>query len=1650
MNFYEIIDLFRSTTLSETDKGNKFERLIKNWFKTVPLYRDQIKDVWLWSEFPYRKSFSEHDIGIDLVVETLDHNFWAVQCKCYAEGTSVQKHSVDSFLSCVDKKFSDNENHELEFSYAFWVDTASNWSPNARESILNRKIPFRRIDKELLNNSNVNWDKLYHGENGKEARNFAKSPFQHQIEAVDKAREHYVNQGNTRGKLIMACGTGKTYTALKIAEDILDKKGLVLFMVPSIALLGQTLNAWKTDASFEFSAICVCSDSKVSKKSQNSSDIEIESVEDLAYPACTSAESIKRQILKAREQHSLVVVFSTYQSVDVVAEAQKLICSESDQAYGVFDFIICDEAHRTTGVKLNNAADESYFIKIHSDANVSGKKRLYMTATPRLYGENAKVKASIKNCILCSMDDESIYGKEFYRVGFTYAVEHGLLTDYKVLVLTMSEDEVPDNVLSKIRDNTAKEFNTDDTIKLLGVINGLSKKITGDKGQTWDADPGVMRRAVAFCRKIGSVAEPGTSKNIEDVLPKLCELYKDNLTEEDKQKVVDIKAHHVDGGMNAQERGEYLSWLNQNGEENECKVLTNVRCLSEGVDVPALDAIIFLSSRNSQVDVVQSVGRVMRNFHRGQPDEKKYGYIIIPIVVPADVKPEDALDDNERFAVVWDILNALRSHDESFNACINSISLNKNHNDSKVIIGKSGFQVGSDGLLHDADPNEGAQLSDEDIGVQLNIRFGDLQQGIYARLVEKCGDRLYWENWAGKVGKIAQDFIERISRMVEEGREHKTEFDEFVNSLRKNLNPEVTNNQAVVMLAQHMVTKPVFDALFEEYNFSLNNVVSQSMQQMLDILTSEGMEKDTEELRKFYENVRMNVRHIDNLEGKQTIIKTLYEKFFKLAFPKTTEQLGIVYTPVECVDFIINSVNAILNKEFSSSLSSEGVHILDPFAGTGTFIVRLLQSGLIRKEDLIRKYTQEIHCNEIVLLAYYVADINIEAAFHALISSDQYIPYNGICLTDTFQLNEEQDNDIFTQILKGNTDRMERQKKQPIMVCFGNPPYSAGQKSANDNAQNLHYPNLEKRLASTYAANTKATNKNSLYDSYIKAFRWASDRILLNDNDRGVIAFISNGGWLDGNAMDGMRKCLEDEFSSIYVLNLRGNQRTSGELSRKEGGKIFGSGSRTPVTITILVRKPKAANSKAVIYYHDIGDYLSREEKLKKLSESASIESIDWKIIKPNEKHDWINQRNSDFDALIPLGDKNNKNPDKQTVFNDNYTNGLKTNRDSWCYNSSSKVLESHLRRSIDFYNQTVDEYEEARNANPRLSVTDFLEKNNKFDSSKFSWDAAQKDRDVKDRRKYFFDQNCLFTSLYRPFYKQVTYFNRDLNNRVYQLPKIFPHPELDNLVICVSGVGDANFSCLISNCLVDLHLNGTCQCFPLYYFEKSSVQSEMFNNYETLERQYIRKDGITDWFAGEIKKRFNLKKTNKKQIFYYIYGLLHSKTYRKHYAQELKKSLPRIPIVDKYEDYIAFAEAGKQLSDLHLNYENRRTPSDVTLTITGNPSSDDDFEFYKVIKMKYPKKGETDTIIYNSHILIENIPQKAYEYVINGKSAIDWIMERYQITQNKESLIINDPNDWSKEHNKPKYILDLLVSIITVSMETAEIVNNLPQLKLS
>jgi len=496
MTFEDILHKFRSTSFTEKEKGTRFERIIRSWFLSDPRY-NHLTDVWLWEDFPARADFGGKDTGIDLVARTELGDYWAIQCKCYAADAVISKPTVDSFLATSSRTFADPVTlRTVRFAARVWVSTTSHWGANAEEALRNQDPPVNRINPVDLATSPVDWDKLLKGIEGRKSLRSGKQPLEHQLNAISAAHRHYIEEEHARGKLIMACGTGKTYTSLKIVEALTGGHGLVLFMVPSIALLGQTLNEWSADAAKPIRAVCICSDTKASRRAMkdNEDDAILDTALDLAQPATTNARAVCRQLHSYRHHDGLVCVFSTYQSVDAVAEAQRQLLKDTDGAFGSFDFIVCDEAHRTTGVKLSQA-DESAFTKIHSDENVSARRRLYMTATPRLYGENAKMRASLRDCVLCSMDDEALYGTEFFRVNFSYAVQKGLLTDYKVLVLTVSERDIPADIRADVMDTGRRDLNFDDTTKLIGVINGLSKQLRGDDGMTWQVDPRMMRRA---------------------------------------------------------------------------------------------------------------------------------------------------------------------------------------------------------------------------------------------------------------------------------------------------------------------------------------------------------------------------------------------------------------------------------------------------------------------------------------------------------------------------------------------------------------------------------------------------------------------------------------------------------------------------------------------------------------------------------------------------------------------------------------------------------------------------------------------------------------------------------------------------------------------------------------------------------------------------------------------------------------------------------------------------------------------------------------------------------------------------------------------------------------------------------------------------
>ena len=1228
------------------------------------------------------------------------------------------------------------------------------------------------------------------------------------------------------------------------------------------------------------------------------------------------------------------------------------------------------------------------------------KKRLYMTATPRLYTEGAKAKAARHEIEVFSMDDPATYGPEFHRLPFSRAVEQDLLSDYKVAIFTMYEPDA-DATLQGYVGTGGTEINITDATKFVGCWRALQNP-EGKSGD--DAANQPLTRAIAFNNTIRN------SKRLAEHWNGVIESAIQQMPEDLRPLNFECETQHVDGQHNAFDRKTRIEWL-KSGADGACRILSNARCLSEGIDVPALDAVIFMTPKNSHVDIVQAVGRVMR-----KAPGKQYGYIILPVAIPPGTDPADALDNNERFAAVWNVLRALRSHDDRLNAEINKIDLNNAPTDR--ILFPSG---GGDG-----DEDEGA--------LQQLISFGLAQippQDIYAKIVERCGDRRYWESWAKDVADIFNRVVSRIENLLDNPENDTLHewFDSFHNELRKTINASITQGNAVDMMAQHILTRPVFEALFEGYDFAAGNPVSVALDSLWQDFGEFGLEEETRDLKGFYESVQTRAQGIDNSEGRQTVLAELYQKFFKTATKKDADRLGIVYTPVEVVDLILHSADNVLQAEFGRSLSDEGVHIIDPFVGAGTFLARLLQLDLIKDADLERKYSDELHANEIVLLAYYIAAVNIEEVFRGRRGADSgYEPFKGIVLTDTFNLNKEGEPPTLfpKEWLPDNNERAERQQDLPIEIIVGNPPWSAGQKSSADDNPNVDYPDLEERIKETYAARSTATNKNSLYDTYKMAIRWASDRI----KEQGVIAFVTNGSWIDGNVDSGIRACLVEEFSSVYVLNLRGNQRTQGEQSRREGGKVFGSGSRAPVAITILVKNPNAEHDGCRILYRDIGDYLKQEQKLEILRDAGSISGIcDWQEITPDKHYDWIRQRDPAFEKFTPLGsDDARREIADNTIFR-LYSRGLATGKDAYIYNFSRDACAENGRRMTEVYLAALAEMEE----DPELTEHEAARRH----SSSLKWDGDLRNN-LRRMKKPQFDENYIRKVVYRPFISTNCYADYTFIQRKYQMDRIFPDESSENRVICVPGIGSKkSFSALIADKMPDLGFNEACQCFPRYRYQPPPATPAEADTTETLpgiEPESNRIDNISDTALDQFRYRYRDSTITKDMIFNYAYGILHASSYREQFVNNLYKEMPRIPFAP---DFHAFAEAGKALAALHLGYE---TCERYPLEVLGD-AQPHHFRLTETEKMKFV--GGAKTILkINDFVSLSGIPEETHRYVVNGRTPLEWFIDRYQIKEDKDSGILNDPNGWFAD---PRDLVTAIKRIVHVSVESTRIIEGLP-----
>ena len=1525
----DILQDIRNKADNKAEQGKQFEILTKRFLETEPGYKNQFKKVSLWKDWSKRTT---GDIGIDIMCERYDGTYCAVQCKFYDDSNTIQNHDVASFISAISAI---EKESNIAISQKIFVHTSGAESSTAIKKL--NGIQCTIIDKYKLESANVDWSEYPHS--------FVslQKPFtlrQHQQIALKDVIDGF--KSNDRGQLIMACGTGKTLTSLHIAQKMYGKGSMILYVVPSISLISQSMRDWSNNCTIPYNFMAVCSDKTVSTD-------EDSSLSDLECPVSTDPKTLKNH-LKLLSKERMNVIFSTYQSIKVVQNVMK-----GKQ----FDLILCDEAHRTTGVE-----GKSYFTTVHSDKNISSKKRLYMTATPKVYSDNVKNN----NDNISSMDDDKIYGPTFHRLTFTQAVEQDILCDFRVRILKIPANQVDQEFQKAISEEG--EISLDEMSKYAGIWHGLKYPNRHDKDQR------LLQRVIAFTNRIKTSkmfagiekSEDGTDHSFLNAVQQYESKHKS------KQSV---NVRHMDGKTNSNKRRQDLEWLkDSNQDKDTCRIISNARCLSEGVDVPALDGIVFVNPRKSQIDVIQAVGRVMR---KSDSTNKKYGYVIIPVVIPAGIPEHEALDDNKTFKPVWQVLKALRSHDEDLNREISLLALSK---DTEVT----------------SSLTDRIEVISVNADLQETVLTNEFLQHMESKLVDVVGERYYVEQFGKLAGEKSRDIKAQIENRINSNKYIKQEIDNFHKDLKELINDSVTFESTVQAISQHLVLAPIFNELFSD-GFITYNPISKAFN---DIVENIGLKEELKELEEFYDIVKQNISGIIDDTARQDCIRRIYDSFFKGADKKGSEKHGIVYTPPEIIDFIINSVQDVLVSEFGKDFADNNVKILDPFTGTGAFIAHLINSGYL-DSNLTKKYEQDIYANELMLLAYYVATVNIETTFKNRCTSKREIPFEGINYTDTFTHNplyhtgdsqHTKTQSKLNERFKYSHERIRRQNKHRLDVIIGNPPYSAGQDNYNDDNQNISYDTLDKRIEDTYIKKSLAHNKVSLYDSYIRSIRWASDRI----GNSGVIGFVTNASFVHSLTASGVRASLHEEFTDIWCFYLRGDGRRTGD-----GRNVFEypgtstGGSRTPIVITILVKNPK--KQKCRILYTEIeSKYYSGADKRDRIKELISIQGIkNWQIIIPDKHHDWIGQRNDEFERYVAMGSKETKSGQflNNSVFK-LYSRGIVTSRDTWTYNSSKDVLSKNMKKTIDYCNKQ----------NLKNPIMDPKQ-------AKWSSELTSKLRKTTPR----FDKNKIRNSLYRPFFKQYLYYDKTFNEAQYQIPKLFPEKDSNNIVIMIPYHHSGSPTVFITNITPNLSIVSAGQCFPLYTYENGTKQIN-----------------ITDNILNQYQKQYKKKTITKQDIFYYVYGLLHHEGYKKKFESNLQKEMPRIPMAPNFE---TFCTAGRKLADLHLNYETcKKYPI--------KPKA----KFGKLVKMAFTKVRKNGKLVLDKTKLmingIEVFDLPEIKYTVNGRTPIEWVIDRYQLKEYKESGIINNPTiDMTEEKT-----ISMIQRLVFVGVGSDKIISEISKLE--
>lgn len=1556
--------------------GKEFEKLTVNFFKKDLTYKNRFSKVWFEKHYPKRIG---GDTGIDIFAKERENDeIVGIQCKCYADNNPVDYVDVSKLVNACKK---------YDIKRSILVTTSDKLTAEVEATMQRDKM-------QLLNKSNFrassikNWDTHFD-------KIVTEKPKKLRTDQ-QKVHDDVINGfcSNDRGKMLMACGTGKTLTSLRITEDMKCKT--ILYLVPSISLIQQTMREWSDNSHGKNQYIAVCSDG-------TAGDDEGGQIYELERSPSTNKDAFVEQF-KKRNNYDMTIIFSTYQSIDIVKEGL-------EQANDTeLDLILCDEAHRTATKKqkYNKSTDKdeskdsekiemSVFGKVHEQEFIRSKKRLYMTATPKLYhGEKKDV---------FSMDDEKVFGPTFSTISFYDAVhgEKATLSDFKVKIAVLPEDRLPEYL--GMMEHLSNESGDDDKKRMAKLLEHKAKYAAAWHGILKPDDEPMMNKPLQKIIVFTNTIEKS------ELFAGLCEKkkhgsFREISNEYNKhykiQQTVDVR--HIDGTTNSYKRRANLDWLDDSdSDKSQTRIISNARCLSEGVDVPSLDGVIFMEPKKSTVDVVQSVGRVMR-----KTAEKDFGYIILPVIVPGGNSADQILEDS-RFQHVWEVLNALRSHDPRLIA-----------------------ELSSAGLIKNPDPSAGTgtgRLLIDFLGIDEKKEkelFSSLMLAMRSKIVKKVGNVDYAQKYGTKLGIYARKAEELVNKMYEKDEKMKKEIDLFHKEMQEIINETVTNDEVIKMIAQHVILKHVFDNVFYE-EFISHNPVSEKLDHMLKTLKLGHI---LAELGDFYEDVRREADIIKKSpeneihQRRQEFIKRIYGNFVSSVERKTAVEKGIVYTPTEMIDFIIDSVQYILKDKMGKTLGDDKVQVLEPFTGTGSFLTRLISSGLLDR-TLNKKYSEQLFANEILLLGYYIAAVNIETTYSEHVKklkrkkkpqNTEYVPFRNINYVDTFKQDPKTRN--ATEKLTGFMDEyskklqtiITKQNRQCIEVIMSNPPWGVAAKIKFDQKNKDPSYDIQSRVADTYGKKTK-TGKKKLHELYVRALRWSSDRL----GNCGIIAFVINGSLLKSPSFRGVRAYLHEEFNIIYYVDCRGEKGIKGDgrnIFEYKGVSTGGTTSR--VGILFLIKTPE--EPKHEIFYHKLNEkYYEGFEKRKYLKEIRSIEKIPdtkWEKIIPNDDYEWVEKSNDDFFKHTPMESKLNADGTPTGIF-DFYKNGVVTGYDEWVYNLSRETLVNNMKSFIQYMNANYDDDEFK----------------NKQDLTKGKWAEDTVNR-LKDKGRQEFDEQKIRMALYRPFFKQNLYFDWMFNAR-WNVPEIMPQESSDNKIILVSW--GKNFSALMTNLTPDLHVIGDNKCFPLYRYEKKNGDPT------TTQGEYVRTDNINDQTLKNYREFYNDATIKKIDIFYYIYGVLHHPEYKKLFINNLRNNRPHIPMVS---EFWKFNNIGEKLANLHTNFENFGTYHKMCnikpLQILEEPP----------VSVKFVKKNDNhaeSAIAINGIEIFNNLPEITYQ--LRERTPLAWFVERC-----KE---YSKPYDGSKRTNNVfenlafEQLIEKIKQLLHIGLVSEQLILQLPELEI-